>query len=179
MVCRPDPAAEVVDAFVAAMLDVFRPDQPCPPDGGGSTDVRFFAGDANSVWPYIPHSEGAGCDGPLLWVRAMHRFRSMGSQFPAAYLNDAKCGAQGVLPVLAVEIGVGRCASTDADPSWDALATAAEISLDDSWRIETALCAGAARLRTTAGRLVAVDSVNPYGPEGGIVAWTGVAYAQF
>ena len=63
------------------------------------------------------------------------------------------------------------------NPSWEDYATEAEISLDDSWRIELALCRAAALIRGI-GYSAGIGEVSPYGPEGGVVAWMGEAYVQ-
>jgi hypothetical protein len=65
----------------------------------------------------------------------------------------------------------------DAEPDWDTLDNEAIMSLDDSWRIEQTLQAVTRRLRGP-DRAVATDTVAPYGPAGGIIAWTGMAYVQ-
>lgn len=169
-----DPASDVIDVFLTAMRDAFNPDSECPPAAGGSTVVRMFAGDgALPAW-----SPGDGCEGPFLWVRAANRYRSRLSEFPTAYVGDRGCRDADVTRVLAVEVGVGRCTSMELETDWDALAAEAEVSLEDSWRIERVLCTAGGRLRK-AGHAVATDTVAPYGPAGGIVAWTGLAYAQF
>lgn len=170
-----DSASDVVDAFITAMREVFDPTSACPPDGGGSTAVRFFAGDGDLPASLMPNAGSGDCD-PLLWVRVAHRFRSRTTEFPAAYVADTPC--TDLTRVLAVEVGVGRCSTMEAEPDWDLLATEAEVSLDDSWRIEKVLCAVSARLRSKT-RAVATDTVAPFGPSGGVIAWTGMAYVQF
>lgn len=169
-----DPASGIIDAFTVALREVFDPASDCPPDGGGSTDVRFFAGDGAPLAAWDAHASGKhGCNAPFLWVRAMRRFRSL--SFPAPTIATYPCD----LPrVLAVEIGVGRCAVVDQQPSWSDYAVEAEVSLDDSWRVELALCRAAGALRA-AGYAVGTDTIAPYGPDGGVVAWTAVAYVQF
>lgn len=171
-----DEASDVVNAFIVGMREVFDPASDCPPDGGGTTDVRFFAGDGDLPASLIP--QGDTCDQPLLWVRVAHRYRSKVADFPAAFVGDAPCGNAVLWRVLAVEIGVGRCSTMEAEPDWDTLDTEATVSLDDSWRIEKVLCRVAAGLRSKK-RAVATDTVAPYGPAGGIIAWTGMAYVQF
>lgn len=170
-----DPALAIIDAFTAAMLEAFAPEGDCPPLGGGSTQVRFFAGDgALPDW----NPTGRGCDQPFLWVRADRRYRSMIAEFPAAFVQDDRsCKQAAAVPVLAVEVGVGRCSSMEASPKWDKLAEEARVSLDDSWRIELVLGRIGCNLRTPS-RAVATDTIAPIGPEGGIVAWTGMAYVQ-
>lgn len=164
-----DPAIDVIDVFTTAMLEWFDPEQDVPPLGGGSTDVKFFAGDgALPSW-----SPGNGKCDPFLWVRLARRYRS--ESFPDQARHANMCG----LPVaIVVEVGVGRCTSLSVKPNWPQIAKEAEYSLDDSWRIENVLCMASTRLRQNLSKLVALDTIAPYGPEGGIVAWTGLAYVQ-
>lgn len=172
-----DPAWEVISVAMNAMSQAFDPASECPPLGGGTTTVRLFAGSGDFPAAWI--RPGGECEGPLLWVRAAHRYRSRTAQFPTAFVGDIGCSEYGELRrVLAVEVGVGRCISVDADPDWELLEDEATNSLDDSWRIETVLKAIVCRLRSNE-RAVATDTVAPFGPEGGIVAWTGMAYVQF
>lgn len=165
-----DPAAEVVLTLTAVLREAFDPDGPCgAPEGGGTTVVRFFASDGGVIWD-------AKCAQPHVWVRVDRRYRSRVGEFPRAFVGDDPCGS-GVLRVLAVEVGVARCSSADAAPKWDKLEREAQVSLDDSWRIESALCGAVKRLRR-ADRAVATDTVAPVGPEGGLIAWTGMVYVQ-
>lgn len=163
-----DAASTAINAFVTAMLEWFKPDSNCPPDGGGSTDVRFFAGDAApaSAW------DAQGCKQPFLWVRVVRRYRSR--EFPVpAVVTDCD------LPrVLEVEVGVARCALTKERPTWEEYGREAEVSLDDSWRIENVLCRARALLNKNDFR-VGTGTIEPYGPEGGIIAWSGNAFVQF
>jgi hypothetical protein len=171
-----DPAIEIVNTVIVAMRQVFDPASDCPPDGGGSTDVRFFAGDDARPAMLTPVTGAKNCKGPLLWVRAMHRHRSTVESFPEPFRGNVSCTVK-PFNVLAVEIGVARCTNTDAVPKWETLETEADVSLDDSWRIERALCLVTGRLGSKT-RAVATDSVAPFGPDGGTVAWTGQAYVQ-
>lgn len=169
-----DPASEVVDAFTAAMVEAFDPASACPPVGGGSTVVRFFAGDgALPAWDPDTSREDM-----FLWVRLDRRYRSRSADFPTAFVADSECRNSAVFHVLAIEVGVARCTSMEDGCNWDQLAREAEISLDDSWRIEKVLSKLACRLRSKT-RAVATDTIAPIGPEGGIIAWTGMAYVQF
>lgn len=173
-----DPAAAVIDVFRVVMGEVYDPAGDCPPADAGKRrpPVRFFAGDGALPRSILP--PGGGCE-PLLWVRAAHRFRSRDAEFPAAFVGDKPCSAADVRRVLAVEVGVARCTSMEAEADWTVLHGEAVDGLDDSWRIETVLCAAASRLRRAVpGRLVATDTVVPGGPEGGIIVWTGMAYVQ-
>ena len=78
-------------------------------------------------------------------------------------------------------MGVGWCALMDEEPKWTDYATEAAVSMDVAWRLETALCRAAGTLTNDAdgGHLTGTDAVLPYGPEGGVIAWTGVFYATY
>ncbi|MGV0738236.1 hypothetical protein ABQF35_14250 [Mycobacterium syngnathidarum] len=166
-----DPATEAVAVAMGALREAFDPAGPCPPDGKGSNTVRFFASDGG-----LPFWDGM-CKEPFLWVRVQQRYRSTAADFPSAVVGNSVCG-QGSIRVLALELGVARCSSHEASPTWTKLEKEAEISLDDSWRIEKALCRIVGRLRSKS-RAVGTDSIAPTGPEGGVMAWTGVVYVQF
>lgn len=166
-----DAASDIINVFIRALAEAFDPDSDCPPDGGGSNTVRFFAGEGAPLAAWNSHATGDGCEHPFLWVRAIRRYRS--KVFPTPTVEHNPCR----LPrVIAVEIGVARCAVVELEPDWDDYAREAEISLDDSYRIELALCR-AATLLGRAGVMVATDTIAAFGPEGGVVAWTGIAYA--
>lgn len=169
-----DDTGCILNLFVCAMREAFASDSIQPPDGGGSSEVRVFAGDAIPLSAWDAHAEGCGCGEPFLWVRLTRRYRS--AQFPTPYVGPSPCGTP---VVLAVEVGVGRCAVVGAQPSWDDYDREAEVSLDDSWRIELALCTAVKRVgKNGCGTQGAVDNVVPYGPEGGVIAWLGTAYVQ-
>ncbi|WP_409428382.1 hypothetical protein [Mycobacterium sp. SMC-11] len=172
----PDPchdaASDVVDVFITALRQGFAPASECPPLGAGSTQVFFLVGDEDRpAW-------NPDCDHAFLWVRVAKRYRARIGEFPKAYLGDLDCSKTDVKRVLAVEVGVMRCAVVEEHPNWETLTDAANISLDDSWRIERVLSAAAARLRTPE-RAVAIDTVAPFGPKDGVTAWAGVAHVQF
>lgn len=174
MVCRTDPAMEVIDAVIATMGEMFRADAQCPPAVGGTANIRFFAGDGAPLAAWDSHVS-QGCDEPFVWVRAMRRYRSR--TFPAPTIDAGPCA----LPkVIAVEVGVGWCAVIAQKPRWSDYANEAAVSMDAAWRIEEALCAAATVLRRgDSQRLVGTDTLAPYGPEGGVIAWTGVLYASY
>ena len=69
-----------------------------------------------------------------------------------------------------LEVGVARCADLDSSVK----ATEAEVALDDTWRISKALCLVSGQLQ--AEHQVGYDSIVPYGPEGGVIAWTALVY---
>lgn len=174
MACRTDPAMEVIEAVIATMGEMFRGDAACPPKVGGTDSIRFFAGDGAPLAAWDSHVS-QGCDEPFVWVRAMRRYRSRA--FPAPTVDAGPCD----LPkVIAVEVGVGWCAVIDQEPRWSDYEREALLSMDAAWRIEEALCAAATVLRRGASqRMVGTDTLAPYGPEGGVIAWTGVLYASY
>lgn len=168
-----DPVDPVIDHVTAALAEAFDPDSVHPPIGGGSTDVRLLAGDAIPLAMWNAHADG-GCGEPFLWVRLARRYRSR--EFPDTAIAATPCGAP---RAVQVEIGVGRCAVLDPEPSWEQYAAEAEVSLDDSWRVELALCRAAALITGDhTGGSAAIDDVIPFGPEGGVLAWSGNLYVQ-
>lgn len=164
-----DPAADAIAIVMNTMKAVFDPASACPPRGGGSTEVRFFtfAGAPLGAWDAHSHE---GCEAPFLWVRLDSRFRTQ--SFPDEQIDAGPCRGQ---RAIGLEIGVGRCSSAEAETDWEELNREAAIGLDDSWRIETALCYASSAL-TAAGYSAATDSIVPYGPEGGVSAWSGMLF---
>ncbi|UYL88132.1 hypothetical protein SEA_EVAA_21 [Gordonia phage Evaa] len=169
-----DPVSDIITVFVAAMREAFTPDSEFPPIGGGSTDVRVFAGDGIPIETWNAHADN-GCDNPFLWVRLVRRYRT--ENFPSPSTSPSNCS----LPrAAAIEVGVGRCAVVGLEPSWEDYANEAEVSIDDSWRIELALCRALAKAREQhLAHAGASDLIAPYGPDGGIVAYLGMGYVQF
>lgn len=172
-----DGAECIINNSITALREVFDPGSEYPPIGGGSTVVRFFAGDAaplSAVDMHINDPE-CGCDRPFLWVRMMRRYRSR--MFPQPYVGDDPCGSP---RVIAVELGVARCAAVFADDcDWSSYEQEAETSLDDSHRIELALCRAVSLMKKSqCSDMVATDSILPFGPEGGVYAWIGTLYAR-
>ena len=169
-----DPALAVVAAYMSAMRKAFNPnDAEFPPTGGGTTNVRFFAGDAPALAAFEAHAEGTNCAEPFVWVRVTGRYRSTPRAFPKA-ADDTEPGC-GAMRVVGIEVGVGRCSVTvQEQPTWQEYDDEADRALEDSYRIELALCIAATVLR---GQLhtVATDIIRPYGPEGGVIAWLGTA----
>jgi hypothetical protein len=155
-----DPATEVIHTVLAAMRAVFSPTSECPPLGGGSTKVWFFAGEG------APISE-VNCNDPMLWVRLASRYRS--EMFPDHTMVPTPCGG---MQVLVVEVGVARCALAD-EGSIDEYTDEARIGLDDCWRLGKVACLVAGDLPA---QQVGSDTITPYGPEGGIIAWTTTLY---
>lgn len=167
-----DFGSDVVNIFVTAMLEVFDPASACPPLGGGSTDVRFFGGEALplSAWNQI------NCKQPFLWVRVAQRFRTNDiKRFTAPSIESNPVELRSV---MAIEVGVGRCALMEAEPTWDDWATEAEVSLDDSWRLDKVACRAATLLKPLQA-IAGKDAILPYGPDGGVIAWTCQVYVQY
>ena len=169
-----DPASEIVTAVMEALRAAFDPNSECPPIGGGKDAVvRFFGGDGIPMAAWNAHTNDEGCDYPFLWVRVLRRYRT--NNLPTPTIDTTACGLS---RAIALEMGVGRCATVEAEPTWAEYATEAEISLDDSWRIEQALCYAGTLIRKL-GYASATDQITPYGPEGGVVAWMGTIYVEF
>lgn len=169
-----DPAKAVLRHVVRAMGAAFSGTGNDAPLGGPVTAVRFFAGDAPPLAAWDAHHNSRGCDEGFAWVRLARRYRSR--DFPAPVVDPSLCG----LPrVIAVEVGIARCAVVAEEPDWDDYDREAGVSLDDAYRLETALCwAGTEAVRCDEALQVALDAILPSGPDGGVVAWTGMLYAQ-
>lgn len=161
-----DPLQHAVDVIRTALLTCFDPASDFPPAGGGSTTCRIIAGDVVALELWDAHAQGSDCKEPFLWVRVMRRFRS--KTFPKAEMA-IDCD---MMPVADIEIGVGRCSMLSAEPDWDELAIEAETALDDSFRLQVALCRAMSALKDD-GHTVGTGTISPYGPEGGVVAWNG------
>lgn len=157
-----DPATDVIHAVLAAMRSVFSPTASCPPLGGGGEKVWFFAGEGAPI-------EEVNCGQPFLWVRLASRYRSQ--DFPDPYVPMNPCGSQ---EVIVVECGVARCAVT-GEGTYDQYADEARVSLDDSWRLSKVGCLVTGQLPDAQ---VGTDTVIPYGPEGGIIAWSTTLYVS-
>jgi hypothetical protein len=165
----------VIGHLRCAMQQAFTGGSDNPPLGGGSEDVRLFAGDAIPLAAWDAHAEGCGCNVPFLWIRLARRYRS--TSFPTPTVAPNPCGAP---VVVALEVGVGRCAIVDPEPSWEQYEDEALVSFDDSWRIELALCQASSLIAADpdCATNTATDLVVPFGPEGGVIAWLGTLYVQ-
>lgn len=169
-VCH-DPLSDVVAAIAQALRELFSEKSSCPPLAGGSDKVRFFIGDGTPISAWHSHSSDVECGAPFLWVRLDRRYRS--NSFPNPTTGTGMCRWP---KVAAFEIGVARCAVSEVDPSWADYEEEFEVGLDDSWRLEKMSCRLAQLLD---GHAVTVDTITPYGPSGGIIAWTATVYVQF
>jgi hypothetical protein len=168
-----DESVEVIDTFIAAMRAAFNPfDAVQPPLGGGSETVRFIAGDVAPMELWDAHAAGCDCREPFLWVRMTQRFRTR--DFPNPATEPEACE----LPrVIGIELGIGRCAALQPTVDWREIEREAQISLDDSWRMEMALCHAVARCKHQ-DRLIATRAVVPHGPQGGVIGWAATAFVK-
>lgn len=168
----PDNAREIIDTARAVMLEFFGDRDTAPALIGTVDTVRLFAGDGI---PLAAWNSIAGCGDAFVWVRVVRRYRIR--EFLTPTIDIAPCG---LLKAVAVEVGAASCASMEETPRWEDYAREADESMDTAWRIEEALCVMSRRLkRDDSERLTGVDTVTPYGPDGGVLAWTGILYATY
>lgn len=167
-----DAAKVVVDVFMTALASQYSSKGPCPPSTPVDT-VHFFAG-GHDVVP-MPNE---GCSDPLLWVRVTQRYLSKyDSSFPDAFVSSKDCRTV-TIRVIDIELGVSRLTCLESNYiDFDILNAEARESLDDSWRIQNALTCGADTLSQN-NKKVAIDTIVPLGPVGGVVSWAGLAHAQ-
>ena len=175
-----DGADCIINKVICALKEVFSPTSSSPPIGGGTELVRVFAGEAPPLSAVDMHLADPDCacgEQPFLWVRLMRRYPTDADRFPSATLGQSPCGN---MSAVAIEVGIARCAAVFSDDcDWTAYEAEAEVSLDDSRRIELALCRAATLMkRSECSDEQTVDAVIPYGPEGGVVAWIGTIYAR-
>lgn len=174
-----DGAECIINAALCAMREVFGKEAEVPPLGGGADAVRFFACEAPPLSAVDLHVEDCGCAQPFAWVRFTRRYPIGLGRFQISNLVSNPCGEQ---TAVGLELGIARCAALGADgnpPSWKELATEAEISLDDSWRIQLAQCRASAIMRKSGcSDMQSMDEVIPFGPDGGVLGWTANLYAR-
>ena len=173
-----DPVLPAIGIVMGALQDAYSPASSFPPVKGTDT-VHFFAGQAAATAVWNPSAaaltdwaDTSGCEEPFLWVRLDTRYHA--GVLPN-HVVETTCDTP---RAVAVEVGVGRCAVIDLQPSWDDYDTEAALSLEDSWRLECAKRAAAARLRA-ANYIVALEDVVAFGPEGGIIGWSGMIHIQY
>lgn len=170
-----NPADDVITDVMVTLRQGFDPDSLCPPVGGGSTDVKFFVGAGAPLSAFDANIDGNGgeCPEPFLWVRLDSRFNTQ--SFPNEALCPDPCNQ---IEVIVLELGAARCTQLTAEVDWAVLKKEAEISLDDSWRLNRILRAASGRVQKM-GYQAATDSLVVYGPEGGVTAWSGMLYIGF
>lgn len=178
--CPQDQASDIITAYVKALRDTYHPKGPCPPVNG-STNVRLLTGAGPAAAAFDLHrAQTKDCKEPMLWVRLARRYRVQPGGSLAQPVIDNAVRCLDTPRVVQVEIGVARCAVAEQQRNvkWDDYQLEAEQALDDSARIENALCLAGSALRAK-GHLVGSNTIDPYGPEGTVILWVGVAYVQF
>ena len=167
-----DASQEFVTELINVVRAVYRPDSEYPPVGGGTTAVHFVSGEGPSWDPmlgrYGDEQDQTDCPDPFLWVRLITRYRS--TSFPEAAVAD---GCDGI-PVLVMEVGVGRCVNIDPEVDWSVIAKEAEWGLDDAYRLDKIACVLKGYLANRA--LVAAEPATPEGPDGGGIVWSTTVY---
>jgi hypothetical protein len=180
---NPNKAVALMGLVEAKLLEFFDPDPVppvVPPLGGGTTTVWHLSGDVIAPPPWVIGEDGTceTCDGcgPYLWMRLAQRWRQGQSQnMTASAAVIPKCGqARGVT----IEVGIARCHPLDGDP--EVYQNKGLVLLDDSWRLDLALCAALKEAeRLDIAKETGVGTGSPEGPEGMVLTWAQSAYAQF
>lgn len=110
------------------------------------------------------------CDA-LVWVSILRRYRTVDFPSEAYEIDNCRVGK-----AITIVVGIARCTSMMDDygnpPDPDQVAHEAVVGIDDSSRLDAALCR-AGRVLEDDGRAngFALDAAEPMGPSGGIVAW--------
>ena len=147
--------------------------------GEGSETAHFLPGDQMPIdlWDGLMGNGGnkrgrAKCGGPLLWYRIVRRWST--ESFPEQ--SFTRCKAQ---RALTLELGITRCAFLEDSPTLADLTELAEIGRDDSWRLDLAACGLVARATELDHAVDGVyESVEPWGPEGGVVSQSVLVHFQ-
>jgi hypothetical protein len=178
-----DKAQQVMGLVIDHLTQWFDPAQQVPPLGGGTETVWVLAGETVVPPPWLVggSEEEPSCDGcgPYLWVRLARRWRSgtstrgQASVFP----DDLAAAACGASRLITLEAGIARCHPFDGTP--DELLAEAAIQWDDSYRLDSALCAAmAAAEKHRAATDTAIGAGEPWGPDGLVTAWVQQAHAR-
>lgn len=166
-----DPAFEMVTKLMHVTRQIMRPDSDYPPIGGGTTKVHLVTGEGPAWDPLLGRvgdEDETQCTDPFVWVRQVTRYRSRA--FPSADVIEG-CGG---IPVIVMEVGIGRCVSIEAEVDWEVIAQEAEWGLDDAFRLEAIACALKGELADRA--MIANEPAVPEGPEGGGIVWSNVIF---
>ena len=182
MACRTDPALPLLVHTTEALATLFGPSDDCPPLIGSTENVRTIAGDGLPLEAWDAHKgggrKGGGCAEPFIWQRVRRRYRS--TNFPHPAISTSPCAA---LRVIELELGVGWCAEIGSERgqvAWERLDAEATKSMDVAWRLEEALCLAAKKISDDEeGRHTGTDTLVPYGPDAGVIAWSGILYASY
>ena len=170
-----DQAIVALGLVAEQMRCVFSEAQTTPPLGGGTEHVRFFAGEGMPAVAWAGHLSSCGCEGPLLWMRVVRRFRT--SELPDERPGTRDTGCPEPMAIT-IETGVMRCAVMDAEPTWEQWDHEAQVQLDDSFRLDRALVRAADKIEQTVAYSTLVAAGEPYGPEGGVIAWSQWLHIQ-
>ena len=166
-----DRAVTVIGLAVTRLGEFFSPDAEVPPLGGGTDVVHIVAGETVSPPEWVGTSDDCTGCGPYLWVRLARRWRT--TEFP----TEAVVAGCEVHKAITIEAGIARCHPLTDDPNESR--ELAAIQWDDSWRLETALCA-AMQDAENAGvaTVTGLGPGEPFGPEGLVIASLQTAHAQ-
>lgn len=167
-----DPSQDVVTELMKVVRAVYDPNTSYPPVGGGTTKVHLVSGEGPSWDPMASRIGEQGgdsdCPDPFIWVRLLSRYRSTAFPEPSSIPGCAG------IPVLALEVGVGRCVNIDAEVDWRIIAQEAEWGIDDAYRLDKIACVLAGHLGETA--LVSSEPAVPEGPDGGGIVWSNTVF---
>lgn len=177
-----DKALTLAGLVVDELGRWFNPEGPgqAPPVGGKVPVVHVLVGSDVSppAWMAVGEDEEPSCEGcdAFLWVRFSGRWRS--DRFPAGRGFDAATlGGGRAKPAISLEVGIARCHPLDPDPAEEMRLF--RTQLDDSWRIDQALCNALTKAEDrNVATHTAIGTGEPYGPEGLVLVWTQTAQAQ-
>ena len=180
---NPNLAITILGLAETRLLEFFDPAPTAPavaPLGGGTDVVWQLAGDIIAPPPWVGIGESDDIDpnecDPYLWVRLVQRWRQGQSQnMTASSFAIPKCGqARGIT----IEAGIARCYPLDGTP--EEMAQRSLVLLDDSWRMDLALCAAMKDAKDNAvAKETGIGTGAPFGPEALVLTWAQSAYAQF
>lgn len=165
----------VVGQFIEALRSQFVEADPVPL-GGAVTEVEHRPGELVAL-DALADEVGGPCSGQV-WVNVLRVWRS--ESFPTVSAESSSCRS----PVtIDLQVGAARRVCTVDDggypPSADAMGHDALVGLDDTARIDRAVCL-ALRACDDCGLTIqsVVAPIEPVGPQGGILAWTTVVTIQ-
>lgn len=164
---------EVVGTIIEAMRTQFTSDAATEPLGGAVPTIEHRPG-ADVALDGLEYENCAG----IVWVNVLRMFRT--TEWPQE--SDSMSACRGTLAVV-VQVGAARCVSTvDSSgfpPTPEDMERDALVGLDDAVRLERALCIAARWLEQRGiGNGSVVGSSEPYGPAGGVLAWTKTLNVQ-
>lgn len=169
-----DRAMTILGYVVESLRLAFDPKSATPPLGGGSPHIRLLGGDGIPAALFHPYRE-AGCKEPLLWVRLVRRYYTELLPEESGRSTSGCARPQ----AMTVEAGVMRCSTMDPEPEWSDIEREALTQLDDGYRIDAALCRAMQCARDEHRALdTYMAAGEPWGPNGGVIAWTQWAHVQ-